>query len=375
MEKIRIGVIGNGMIGNQHLQNYQKIQNAEVVALCDIDEKALHQTGDRFNIKDRYTNIFELLARDDVMAVDVCLHNNLHAPVTIAALKAGKDVYCEKPMAGSYADAKAMYQAMLDTGRRLHIQIGTLYEPETKAARRLIQQGRLGRLYHLRSYGWRRRNRPYVDGYGTKEFVSKEVAGGGALFDMGVYHIAQLLYLSDLPTLQRVVGATYAELSMNETRRQISQFDVEELGCGFATYENNLTMDVLESWAVHMGEFPGSMLMGDKGGIQLNPFRFYFTLDDLEMDAEIDLKGMEFRNHTVFSEQAVYDSSQVHWIAALMGQCELLPTARIALETQLLQEGIYLAEQLGREVTADEIEAMSQSRALEVPNLYPDSRG
>ena len=78
---------------------------------------------------------------------------------------------------------------------------------------------------------------------------------------------------------------------------------------------------------------------------------------------------MDYRNHTVFAEQSAYDSSQVHWIAALTGQCPLLPTARIALETQLLQEGIYLSQQQGRELTADEIRTLSVSTRLTLPNL------
>lgn len=370
MEKIRIGVIGNGIIGNNHLQAYSEITEAEVVALCDIDEQALNRTGDCFGIRDRYTCIGDLLRRDDIQAVDVCLHNNLHAPVAIAALRAGKDVYCEKPMAGSYADALAMYRTMEETGRRLHIQLAYLYTAETKAARELIGQGRLGQLYHLRSYGWRRRGRPFVDGYATKEFVNRTTSGGGALFDMGVYHISQLLYLAGLPHLERIVGATYAKVAMNEERRQISGFNVEELGCGFATFANHLTLDVLESWAVQMGEFPGSMIMGNLGGIRLSPFRYFFTQDDLEFTAEADLKAMDYRNHTVYAEQSVYDSSQIHWIAALQGRCDLLPTARIALDTQLVQEGIYMAQRLGREISADEIREHSVSRALDIPNLH-----
>lgn len=78
---------------------------------------------------------------------------------------------------------------------------------------------------------------------------------------------------------------------------------------------------------------------------------------------------MNYRNHTVYPENAVYDSSQIHWISHLMGKCPLLPTAEIALNTQLVQEGIYLSNSLGREVTADEIRELSQSKALEIPNL------
>ena len=369
MEKIRIGIIGNGIIANIHLAEYSKMEDVAVVALCDIDPTALNKTGDRFGIADRYQNIGDLLRRDDIQAVDVCLHNNMHAPVAIAAMRAGKDVYCEKPMSGSYADSLAMYRTMEETGKRLHIQLAFLYHSETKATIRLIEQGRLGRLYHMRSYGFRRRGRPFVDGYATKEFVNQTTSAGGAMFDMGVYHISQLLYLAGLPKLERIVGATYAHVAMNEERRRISGFNVEELGCGFATFADHLTLDVLESWAVHQGKFPGSMIMGEQGGVQFEPFRYFFTQDDLEMSAEIDVSAMNYRNHNVFAEQQVYDSSQIHWIATLQGKCDLLPTARIALDTQLVQEGIYMANRLNREVTADEIRTHSVSRVLEIPNL------
>lgn len=369
MDKIRIGIIGNGIIANNHLAEYSKMPDVEIIALCDIDEKQMNSTGDQYGVANRYVSIRKLLERDDIQAVDVCLHNNLHTPVVIAALEAGKDVYCEKPMAGSYMDALHMVQAMEQTGRKLHIQLAFIYGKEAKAAKRLIDAGRLGQIYHMRSYGWRRRGRPYVDGYATKEFVNSATSAGGALFDMGVYHISQLLYFSGLPVLERIVGNTYAKLPMNEKRREISGFNVEELGCGYATFRNNMTLDILESWAVHMGEFPGSMIFGDTGGISLSPFKYHFMQDDMEFTASADLTAMDYRDHNVYAENAVYDSSQIHWIAALQGKCELLPTAKIALDTQLVQEGIYISEKLGREVTADEIRALSVSKAVTIPNL------
>lgn len=369
MEKIRIGVIGNGIIGEQHLQTYKGINECEVVAICDINEERLNYIGDKFGIERRFTHIGKLLQESDIDAIDVCLHNNMHAPVTIAGLEAGKHVYCEKPMAGSYADALAMYAAMQRTGKKLHIQLAQLYVDEARAAKRLIDGGHLGEIYHMRSYGFRRRGRPFVDGYATKEFVNTTTSGGGALFDMGVYHISQLLYLTNLPKLERVCGRTYQELPMDKGRREISGFNVEELGCGFASFENGLTMDILESWAIYSAPFPGSMIAGSKGGICIHPFSFHTAIEDLQIDTKFDLGNMNYLNHTVYPENAVYDNSQKHWIASLQGKCELLPTARIALNTQHIQEGIYLSTKLNREVTADEIEKMSVSTSLEIPNL------
>ncbi|NIR02001.1 MAG: Gfo/Idh/MocA family oxidoreductase, partial [Gemmatimonadales bacterium] len=80
---------------------------------------------------------------------------------------AGKHVYCEKPIAGSYADGKAMIEKAESAGRMLAIQLFSLFSLETKAAQRLIREGYLGDLYYAKSIGFRRRGRPYVDGYGT----------------------------------------------------------------------------------------------------------------------------------------------------------------------------------------------------------------
>ena len=172
-------------------------------------------------------------------AVEVCLHNNLHAPVTIEALKAGRHVYCEKPIAGSYRDGAEMVKVAKETGKMLHIQLFSFYTKETKAAKRLIEVGALGKLYHGRSTGYRRRGRPFVDGYGTDNFVQKEKAGGGALFDMGVYHIGGILYLMGQPKIKNIVGRAYQETEMDAARRKSSKYDVEELAMGFITFARN----------------------------------------------------------------------------------------------------------------------------------------
>ncbi len=371
MDKVRIGIIGAGIIAQAHLERYQSIPEAEVVALCDIDEAKLTAKADQFNVPRRFTNIGKLLQEKDIDAVDVCLHNNLHAPVAIAAMEAGKHVYCEKPMAGTFFDARRMYETMEKTGRKLHIQLAQLYTRETRAAKRFIDAGDLGHIYHMRSYGFRRRGRPFVDGYATKEFVNTTTSGGGAMFDMGVYHISQLLYLTGVPRLERVCGHTYAHIAMDEGRRQESGFNVEELGVGLATYEGGLSMDILESWAVHGRPFPSSVIFGSEGGLSLSPLTFHSRAHNLETDTTVDLDEMDYLDHTVYADTAHYDNSQLHWVHALLGRCELLPTARIALETQRVQEGIYFSEKLGREVTADEIDEMTVSRALDIPNLIP----
>jgi predicted dehydrogenase len=287
-------------------------------------------------------------------------------PVTVAALEAGKHVYCEKPMAGAYIDALKMWQTAQETGRNLSIQLNTLFQSSTKAAKALIEAGQLGRIYHARSTGYRRRGRPFVDGYGSSTFVQKAIAAGGAMYDVGVYNISRLLYLMDNPAVQRISGQTYQETEIDGQRREMSGYDVEELGLGFVRFEGGLTLDIIEAWAVHMNAFEGSSLFGTNGGIRLEPFGFYRSIGDLDLDSTTNLDAFAYRLHTVRDNGDAYDGPQQHWIAALQGRVPLLPTAELALNTMLISEGIYLSSQLEREVTAEEVMAESVSTAVTV---------
>lgn len=365
-EPVNVGVIGVGLIGKHHLEEYAGISDARVVAVADINAEEARRVGERFGVPNVYSDFRALLARDDIAAVDVCLHNNLHAPVVLAALAAGKHVYCEKPIAGSYADGRAMVEAAEAAGRMLHVQLATLYSRETKTAKHLLDLGRLGRVFYARSTGHRRRGRPFVDGYGAPFFVKKETASGGALIDMGVYHISQLLYLLGGPAPQRISGRVFQEMDMDAARREQSGYNVEELGLGFVQLEGGIALEIAEAWAIHLGSFEGSYVVGSQGGIRLNPFSFHTTLDDVPFDLTADLGGLDTRWHRLREDQDAYDSSTRHWVAALQGRVPLLPTARIALQTMLISEGIYLSDRLGREVTAEETAAASRSTALKV---------
>jgi predicted dehydrogenase len=366
-EVIRIGMIGCGQIAQYHLDNYAKMPDrARVIAAADINEACVNATAAKFGIANVYTDFRKMLARDDLDAVDVCLHNNFHRPATEAALAAGKHVYCEKPMAGSYRDAAAMLETAKQTGKKLSIQLSTLYSNETRAAKELIDAGELGELYFARSTGWRRRGRPFVDGYGTPTFVQKKNSAGGALYDMGVYHISQVLYLLGNPKVLRISGKAYQKTGMDARRRETSGYDVEELGVGLVRLSGDLTLDIIEAWAIHLDPFEGSFIVGDKGGVRLQPFGMFKSVGHLDLSSTADLERANFRWSNVVGDHAHYASAQAHWIAALQGKVELLPTAQVALNTMLISEGIYLSSERGSEVTAEEVAEASRSTAVKL---------
>ena len=153
---------------------------------------------------------------------------------------------------------------------------------------------------------------------------------------------------------------------MDAARRASSGYNVEELGLGFVRLQDGITLDIIESWAILLDGFEGSSIVGSKGGIRLDPFGFSQSAGHLDLNATANLDAFMFRVHNVQGVGDEYDSPQHHWVAALQGRVELLPTARLALNTMLISEGIYLSNRLGHEVTAEEVRASSQSTAVKL---------
>src|SRR5690242_14338508 len=87
---INVGVIGVGQIGKRHVAKYAEMPEARIVALADVNDAEVKRVAQQYGVEQTYTDFHELLANPEIEAVDVCLHNNFHAPVTIAALEAGK---------------------------------------------------------------------------------------------------------------------------------------------------------------------------------------------------------------------------------------------------------------------------------------------
>ncbi|MDQ2998821.1 MAG: Gfo/Idh/MocA family oxidoreductase [Chloroflexota bacterium] len=363
-DKVKVGGIGVGQIGKRHVAGYAAMPNVEIVAVAETNAAEVERAAGEHGIARSFTNFRDLLALPEIQAVDVCLHNNFHTPVSIAAMQAGKDVFCEKPMAGTYIDALHMYEAAQKLGRRLGIQMVTVFNQECKTARRLIDAGALGRLYYGRAVAFRRRGRPYVDGYGTSNFVQKATSSGGALIDLGIYYIAQMLYLLGNTDVKTISGRTYQEIGMYDDRRSNGRYDVEEMGLGLVRLANDVTMDIEVSWAQHYEAGESSKVLGSKGGLKLDPLSFYSTLGDVEMNSTFDLKSSDFRWHATDPSYSAYDGPQEHWIATLQGRVPGIDTAALALATALISEGIYLSSQLGREVTIDEVRERSISTSI-----------
>jgi predicted dehydrogenase len=381
-ESLRVGIVGAGSRGDTHASRFGNVGNVEISAVADIDEDVAENLSETYGIGAVYTDYREMLDAEDPDLVGVCVHNNLHAPITIDALEAGAHVFCEKPMAGSYADARAMADAAEANDRHLGVQNGRLFEPGTRAARTLVDEGKLGDPSYARAVYSRRRGRPYVDGYGTPSFVNSTVAGGGPVFDIGTYVIGRMLSLFGNPTVERVSGRTFRytddaydesmvgdEAATYRERMEESGYDVEDAGTGLARLSNGAVLSVRAAWHMFLSD-ERDALAGSRGGVEFDPFEFRTTMADYEATVSMDIDEYESRHGLMRSEsgyETVSGEDQFeHFVRTVRSDADdPIPTGDIALESMLVMEGIYLSNEANRELSAEEIAERSESNALE----------
>ncbi|GIX07585.1 MAG: oxidoreductase [Candidatus Poribacteria bacterium] len=353
VEKLRTGVIGCGIIGKTHIRRYQEMrEDVEVLAVADINEAEARRVAQENGIPHVFTDYKELLAVEEIDAVDVCLPNFLHAPVTIDALNAGKHVFCEKPMAITAQEAEAMVAAAKKNGKHLAVQMASLFQREAKVAKKLIEEGALGRVYYASASHFRRRGRVYVDGYATPHFVQKDKAGGGTLADTGIYHIARMVWFLDNPPVETVTASTFQEIPMDEKRRQESGYSVEEFGVGFVRFQGDITLTIEEAWAAHMDGGTGDRVFGSHGGLRLEPFTFFTSLYDMDGNVTFDLGAYERRMVSLgYWPARGYNSPQEHFVWSVLGRVEPIDTAGIGVTVVRITEAMYRSAETRQEIS------------------------
>ena len=150
MRTLRVGIVGAGGIArNHHVPSYKRCQDVKVVAACDISEAALEQMRDQHGIPHLYRDYREMLAQERLDLVSVCTSNDSHYPVAMAAMDAGLDVFCEKPLALNLSQAQEMYEAARTNGTRTGVNFSHRRTPASMLAKEIIASGALGPIHQV----------------------------------------------------------------------------------------------------------------------------------------------------------------------------------------------------------------------------------
>ncbi len=275
-DKVRIGIIGVGTIGSVHADAYAKVENAEVVALCDILPDRLEEKGARHGVNTLYQNYHDLLADPNVEAVSVCVPNYIHSEIAIAAFEAGKHVMLEKPMAMNPRQGLDICAARDRAGKVLQMGMVRRQADDSQAVKKMVEDGDLGEIYHIHVVQIRRRGIPGLGGW----FTTKAKSGGGPIIDIGVHSFDLAMWLSNLWEPTAVSAMTYAKFgSPMENYHYVGMwagppnyggvFDVEDYACGLVRFGRKATMNFDIAWAANSPGANYVEILGDRGGLRL----------------------------------------------------------------------------------------------------------
>lgn len=266
-QTIRIGIIGSGGIARAHVNAYKTIENVQIVAVADVIPGKAREFIEANGLTGAqpFEDHRELL-RLDLDGVSICTPNMAHHRTSVDALKAGKQVLLEKPMSVTLDEAIEMVQVSKSTGNMLSIGFQPRYDPNMDIIRDIVQSGQLGKVYYVETGGGRRRGMPG----GT--FVRKELAGAGAMADIGCYSLDMALNALGYPKPLSVSAYTSNFFGTNpKYHREADKFDVEDFGVALVRLEGGIALNFKISWAMHMDTLGATMFLGSEGGLKITP--------------------------------------------------------------------------------------------------------
>lgn len=251
MKKVKLGIIGASAFAETHIEGINDGKYAEVVAVCDIVEELAKAKAEKHGIASYYTDYHELLARDDIEAVTLPLPDQVHRQITVDALRAGKHVLCEKPMALNMEDCHAMIQAADETGKQLMIgQIGR-YTPAFIQAKELVENGEIGELFFIESeYAHDYSKLGGIGGWRVTPERHPVIGGGCHAMDL----------------LRWIAGNPYEAMAYSNNKGLVD-WPINDFTIGILKFPNNVLGKVMTSVGCKRNYTMRTVLYGTKGTI------------------------------------------------------------------------------------------------------------
>jgi UDP-N-acetylglucosamine 3-dehydrogenase len=263
---INIGIIGSGSIAKyRHVPEYAGRPDCKLVGFCDVQIERAQELAEKYGGK-AYADYKELLADKSIDAVSVCTSNYYHAPITIDALKAGKHVLCEKPMATSIEDAKKMIEAATNAGKFLMIGHNQRLADAHIRAKEILNTGELGKILSFRT----------TFGHGGPElwsadqglhtwFFKKKDAYVGAMGDLGV-HKADLI--------RWLIGDEIAEVkafvtTLDKKNEKDSLIEVDDNAVCILKSKSGIVGTLTASWTYYGAEDNSTVLYCSNGVMKI----------------------------------------------------------------------------------------------------------
>ena len=346
MRNMRAGIIGCGGIANsKHLPAIKKMGKIDMVAFCDIIPERAEKAREEYGTEDAqvFTDYKELL-KLDLDAVYVTTPNREHSFISIDAMKAGKNVLCEKPMAKTSAEAKAMLDTAKETGKILTIGYQNRYRADSTYLKRACDNDELGDIYYAKAHAIRRRAVP--------------TWGGGPWIDIGTHALDLTLWMMNNYEPDMVMGSVYKKLGdQTETANawgdwNPEEYTVEDSAFGFIKMKNGATIVLESAWALNTLDVDeaktslcGTKAGADmKDGLRIN--RVKYNKQIVEKPA-LDGEGVAFFDAE--GEEPSVIEQETFYNAVMNGKDVVVKPEQAYVVTQIL-EAIYKSAATGEVV-------------------------
>jgi predicted dehydrogenase len=314
--------------------------------VADVSADRGRETAERFGIPDVFSDYKKLLARADIDVVSIAVPNYLHATVALDALKAGKNVMLDKPMATNAKDAAKLEAEARKRGVLFMVGQNFRFNGDTQTAKQVVASGELGDIYHAKTSWSRRAGIPRIGSW----FTQKRFAGGGCTYDIGVHALDRCLYLMGEFDAAAVSGQTFAKFGPRGLgnggwgKSEIdpkATFDVDDLSIALIKLKSGRTVLLETSWAAHgpVVDVNSTQLFGTEAGLILPPVQIFKQTK------------MGYATQLVDALPPLVDTNRmVHFIDCLLGRAKpfVKPTESVAV--QKILDAIYKSAATGREI-------------------------
>lgn len=333
MKKIKFAVIGTGYIADYHVRGILASDHAEVKAVVSRDPEKARAFADRYQIEASFDSISAVAEHPDIDAAVICTPNAFHAPYAIELLENGKDVLIDKPLALNAAEGSRIGEVAETHGGLVMTGHMWRFDTDTDYIKDEIRSGRLGKIFKTRGYGIHQNWGP------SGWFTKKELAGGGALADMGVHAIDTVRYLLGDP----LPVSVYARISTH-----FGDYDVDDTGILLITWDNG-TESIIESgwWQPHMdGPEASTGLYGTKGYASLFPTFLKITKGTESFEKIVP----ELPAREEHCDQIIYTRQIAHFIECVQNRSQPSPGIEEGLTVLRIVDAAYESARTGEVV-------------------------
>lgn len=256
MKPVQIGIVGCGNIGKRHVAVADAEPGANILAVCDSDEAVMKHYRDEYQIAHGFTRFDDMLALPDLELVNICTPHAWHATMAIQAMRAGKHVLVEKPMALHGSDSQKMIDVSKETGRKLMVVKQNRYNVPVSITKEALDAGRLGKIFMVQCHVLWNRHQGYYNESPWRGQLKEE---GGALHTQASHFIDLLIWW-----FGDVVHANTALATRNHA------IEIEDCGQAHLEFASGVMGSLVWTTCVYNKNFEGSItIIGENGTIKI----------------------------------------------------------------------------------------------------------